>query len=201
MTELQDMHLDEQALFLYLDRELEPTAEASARRHLASCRRCQSELESLQRLYTRLGSLEDLQMGRDLSPAILAGIRQARKPAAPALWVLATQLLVVVAVLGVSWSYIGRLAASSFWGLASVQTATTLTTGAARLAQQWAALQAEITELLAWIQRIVELAASSQAPPLSGWPWLVAATLVWVLGNGFLLQGGASPQRNRDPGP
>jgi predicted anti-sigma-YlaC factor YlaD len=197
MTERRENHLDDQTLFLYLDLELEAGDELAARNHLADCVQCQGHLRSLRSLYTGLDGLEDLALGRDLSPSILAEIRRTQRRAAPAYLLLASQLLVVVAVLGLSWSYLAQLAVSNYWDLASTQTAAFFTSTATQLATQWESVQADLAGLAAWIQGLVQVATTSQAPPVSGWPWLVAATLLWVLGNGFLLQGNRPTQRNR----
>lgn len=81
----------------YLDRLLDPAAEAAYRRHLETCSRCAAEVAAFERLFARLDALPTWDPG----PALTERIVAAALPARPSRWVSA-----------LGWGYAGAVAAS-----------------------------------------------------------------------------------------
>lgn len=184
------MHIEDTLLNEYLDSPLSPRERASVQSHLESCEACAARLGALRAVFDKLESLPDTPLNRDLSPAVSAAIRARTQPALPPILRLAfaAQALVALALLTstgpVFAQYLPQIPIFRFGDLAMTTLARTQNTFAA-----------ELRALLVSFQQIttggLDLAGTVTMPslsPLGAGVFAVAVSLLWLIGNGFLLR-------------
>jgi anti-sigma factor RsiW len=207
-------HLDDSTLNEYLDSALTPDRRADAGRHLAACRECAARLDRMQALFAALDSLPDLQLERDLAPGVLSSVRKSElglRPTAPAVLtavrgsgfaerprlrlLFAVQAILALVLLAAAI----RLALQNLTvpDLSQVSDAQVLTLSGLYLSmlEEWNAVLAGAGRFLA-----TGLATRPDLPlpslPTFGLALIVlAAGLLWLVGNGVLLKQVANSRR------
>jgi anti-sigma factor RsiW len=191
-------HLSEDVLNMYLDGELSGGERDRVEVHLAVCDACRVEFSALQQLFVALDELVPAR-APDLVPRVLSRIEsplpQPRMPASrlrPLPWLTAAlQAIAMMALLAWGWrqltdqwsmvndSFLPE-AVNAAWSQASVWAQTQWTAISAWPSTAWAEVQA-------WLTR---LSTSADLPlPLNQVAVLgVALVFVWLLGNVVLLR-------------
>ena len=86
-------------LFAYLDGEVEASARTAIEAHLRDCPECAARLRSSSAWVSRIDSLPDVSLGRDLSPGVMRRIRGRGRFSPGILLLAAFQVAVAVALL------------------------------------------------------------------------------------------------------
>ncbi len=187
-------HLDDSTLDGYLDSALPPARRAEVDSHLAACRECAARLDQMRALFIALDSLPESPLERDLAAGVLSIIRTSglnpRPPRqlAPILRALvAAQGLLALALLAAAVPFAAQLLQRP--------ELTQFTSEATRLFSDLSSsVLLEWNLVLAEAGRLLTLPASSPGlplPPLSTLGLalvLLAAGLMWLVGNGVLLK-------------
>jgi anti-sigma factor RsiW len=179
---LASSHLDESLLHGYLDGELEDPARAGVEAHLAVCAACASDLERLRRVFAAIVGAPEVQLGRDLAPAVLRAL-----PSVPR-WVPSLAIGQLVGALGIG--------VAMLLGLGTGRILSGLDTAVGRLVGQ---LEAAADRLDQSWQLVLQLSSALAAGPdvtladlaTSGvWVGIAAAAiLLGFIGNGLMLGG------------
>lgn len=186
MNTHRKLHFPESHYHEYIDGELSYGDREVFDEHLKSCRPCQSELQRLTSLFHDIESLPAVDIGRDLSSAVLTRIGAARGSSRRWRLVLASQVVVSVLLFWLAWplaepyfqasQQVDWQSLVSEAGLIFSAHLENLNDSAALFVEQ-AASQIE-TSLLAAELEIVE----SLVLPL-----LTSASIMWLVGNRLLL--------------
>ncbi|MDH3944817.1 MAG: zf-HC2 domain-containing protein [Anaerolineae bacterium] len=186
MNTHRKLHFPESHYHEYIDGELSVGDREIFDEHLKSCRPCQSELQRLTNLFHDIESLPAVDIGRDLSSAVLTRIGAARGSSRRWRLVLASQVVVSALLFWLAWplaepyfqasQQVDWQSLVSEAGLIFSAHLENLNDSAALFVEQ-AASQIE-TSLLAAELEIVE----SLVLPL-----LTSASIMWLVGNRLLL--------------
>jgi anti-sigma factor RsiW len=127
MSDRPAPHLSDELLNEYLDEALTPEARALAEAHLGACATCAGRLEALRALFAGLEALPEVELARDLAPAVGGAVRRQAALPVPTRrawlpWALAVQALAALGALALAWPFLAaRL--GSLPGLAAPVTA------------------------------------------------------------------------------
>jgi predicted anti-sigma-YlaC factor YlaD len=179
---LASSHLDESLLHGYLDGELEDPARAGVEAHLAVCAACASDLERLRRVFAAIVGGPEVQLGRDLTPAVLRALSPIPR------WVPSLAIVQLVGAVGI--------VAAMLVGLGSGRVLSGLDAAVGRFVGQ---LENGGEQLgLAW-QELLRLSSALAGGPnialaelanTGAWVALAAAAiLLGFIGNGLMLGG------------
>jgi anti-sigma factor RsiW len=181
-------------LFAYLDGEVEASARTAIEAHLRDCPECAARLRTSSAWVSRIDSLPDVPLGRDLSPGVMRRIQGRGRFSPGILFLGAFQVAVAVALLWLLRDDIaGRLSqtAAEPWleSMAAVRLAflsLAFAIGAPTLPIQ----------PMAWVQELPQ-ALPRLSLPIDGLLLLLMAMLVGLAGNGLAL---AQERHRRTPG-
>ena len=204
MTDRLIPHLSDELLNEYLDAALAPSARSTAAAHLAACPACAERLSSLSVVFSELAKLPPAPLRRDLRAGVMAAVR-AQRPTAlrpladpkrrPVQLVFGLQLLAAFALLAFAWPFLVPLAGLQrifapglFDGLAAGLTGARLPS-----ANLWPAVQGWLAGLGTQSALLFAIVPS----PLVVGLVLLAAGLLWLLGNALLLRPNAAPRLRR----
>jgi anti-sigma factor RsiW len=189
-------HPDPDLLQGYLDQVLENQQQQELEEHLAGCRQCRSLLHRLESLAARLENLPELTLERDLSPVILARLRE-RKALSPGLAVtLAVEALAAGAAIGVliplirAADWLPQLRA--LWRGLPTAASIFLTQLASSWIYWWFQLKVDLKALFEFRSALSPLPASLPAP----WILVLAAVGLGLALNWLLLR--VRPQQDHN---
>ncbi len=204
MTDRLIPHLSDEQLNEYVDEALAPSARSAAAAHLATCPDCAARLSSLSLVFSELAQLPPAPLRRDLRAGVMAAVR-AQRPTAlrpladpkrrPVQLVFGLQLLAAFALLAFAWPFLAPLAGLQrifapgiFGGLAAELTGAGLPS-----ANLWPTVQGWLAGLGTQSALLFAVVPS----PLVVGLVLLAAGLLWLLGNALLLRPNAAPRLRR----
>lgn len=102
-------HYQEDIFHQYLDRELDQHTRQKFEAHLSQCPNCAGRLENIQTLFQAVSGLPEVELGVDLSQAVIRSISK-EKPALNGFKRIAyLQIAVAVALLVVAYPYLAQL--------------------------------------------------------------------------------------------
>lgn len=182
-----DNHIQEIQYHDYLDNALDQAAQLVFEQHVAECQACRQELAELSQLFTAIESVPEFNLRVDLSSSILDAID---KQAGLSLnWKLATAIQFGLAsiLIIISWPLLSSYYSLYEFPIINTDYGTALT----GLSIQ---INGYIIVLSGSINNLFESMSISSSQILLGdmavfvWPTAVAATLLWLIGNGVLLR-------------
>lgn len=195
MSNRVNPHVSDETLNEFLDGALEGSARAAVEAHLAGCRACSARLEALGAVFTGLATLPEAPLAHDLRAGVMAAVRAPSrvplKPIAdPRLFgfklIFTLQLLAALVLLAFAWPFLAGQAS-----LAPLIGAADITRFVAQVASAWL----DFGGLWLALQHWLALAATQPAMPLEKFLQpavaglvLVAAGMLWLLGNALLLR-------------
>ena len=189
-------HLTEETLYTWLDRENKPEGRRRVAAHLSACPECAARLEAVRALYAGIRDIPTAPLPRDLQEMVLAEIRPESdpvlNPASPYLPLAALlQFGAAVAILVLAAIQFG----AEFDGVAAAllempETWFGFVAGWAKAIEVFLSGWAAVYEL---IPSAPELTAIDPALVFdvsrSLLPIVIASGLLWLVGNGILIQG------------
>ena len=178
-------HIQEIQYHEYLDNALDQAAQLVFDQHVAECQACRQELAELRQLFTAIGSVPELYLRVDLSSSILDAID--KQAGLSRNWKLATAIQFGLAsiLIIISWPLLSTYYSLYEFPMINTDYGTALT----GLSIQF---NGYIIALSDSFNTVFESISSSQI--LLGdigvfvWPMAIAATLLWLIGNGVLLR-------------
>lgn len=186
MKSNKNLHFSEPYLHAYLDGELNPSDTTTLEEHLKACSACRAELQSISKLFSRIESLPEIDIPRDISFTVMERIGTQPKASRRWNWLLAAQMVVSVLLLWISWP----LAEPYIQTALEIDWESTLD----EIGWVAAAHFDDFSEsaVLSLEQAVSQMSTYLQTPELElveslMLPLLISATLLWVVGNGLLL--------------
>ncbi len=187
LNPFQDQHPNLDQLQSYLDQTLDPMISRLLKEHLASCSTCQAEVFRFEVLYTRLETLPEISLEKDLSSVVLHAIRDEKQLSRGITWTLVIEAIGAGVVLGLmipalqAAVWIPRLMDTQLEIRATIN--IFLTQLASSWILWWAKLQVSFTQLIKSFQT-PEVPLSTLPAP---WVWILLAVGLGILLNGLLL--------------
>ncbi len=180
-------HIQEIQYHDYLDNDLNKDAQLVFEQHVAECQACRQELAELRQLFTAIESVPEFNLRIDLSSSILDAID--KQAGLSRNWKLATAIQFGLAsiLIIISWPLLSTYYSLYEFPMINTDYGTALT----GLSIQ---INGYIIVLSGSINNLIESMSISSSQILLGdigvfvWPTAVAATLLWLIGNGVLLR-------------
>lgn len=192
-------HPDDVDLMAFADRELPEHLAAHIRDHLAACPVCKTRLEVWTDLFVRVERDGTIAGPLDLRSPVMRSLRAARETGRRVRWLLIGELLASIGLLAVLFGALSQL------GQVLLQTMEPITMklaveGSWQTFVLWLDVSLDqVAQAASLVWRGIEIPALGFAIPSSWWPWLGALAVVWLLGNGLLLDSGSlNPFRKGD---
>ena len=178
-------HIQEIQYHEYLDNALDQAAQLVFDQHVAECQACRQELAELRQLFTAIESVPELYLRVDLSSSILDAID--KQAGLSRNWKLATAIQFGLAsiLIIISWPLLSTYYSLYEFPMINTDYGTALTGFSIQF-------NGYIIALSDSFNTVFESISSSQI--LLGdigvfvWPIAIAATLLWLIGNGVLLR-------------
>jgi len=183
----QNHNLPDQ-LQAYLDQALDPLTRKRVEEHLEACSTCREELTRFENLVSRLGTLPEVSSPIDFSPGILSQLRVNKKPSQGLTWTLLIEAVAAAAVLGLTIPafqgaiWIPKILDTQLEIRAAIN--IFLTQLASTWMLWWAQMQLNLTLLTKSFQTPNILPSTIASP----WILILAAAVVGILANYFLLR-------------
>jgi hypothetical protein len=180
-------HIVLERLQAYLDHELGIEDEKLVAGHLAECSDCEREAARLRSLFEEIEALPVVDLGRDLSPAVLKSIRPRRVSSMNMRIIPLFQAASTLVLLGLLWPVIQN-------SLLRIQERMSAWSIQDWIHQEVDLIQAGLADFVYQVRGWMEGSLIGFEFNLPGWPitawWLVLAGgfVLWLLGNGFLLR-------------
>ncbi|MBK9925789.1 MAG: hypothetical protein IPP66_10910 [Anaerolineales bacterium] len=169
------MHLTDDQLNEYLDNE--SAERAAIETHLSSCDECAARLTALQALFTEIESLPELALSQSIAARFTT--TSSLPPQLPRWLTLTATLQAVAAVVAII--FVAPFVANLFPAIQTPSIAETLL----HLQSHWMALLKTLTDFqLPTLPQIPVIETSSLMLALT----LAGVSLLWLVGNGFLLR-------------
>ena len=181
----------------YLDGVLEPSLEKEIQTHLEVCPQCQMELARLEALRSRLETLPEISLSRDLSGLVISQLEEEKKLSSAITWTLVIETLAagsVIAALIPAFQAAGRLPQLIEIRL-TLGTAVSvfLTQLASSWIVWWSSLKLQISQLLIFADPLKKLGLGTLSP----WILVGAAGVLVILLNAILLGQQSLPENNQ----
>jgi anti-sigma factor RsiW len=181
------MHIDEFVLNEYLDETLSDNERDVVAQHLAVCPDCQARLAELQRVFTALANVAEVELTTDLAPRVLADMPLQEQPRRWLRLMVGMQAVTAVIFLTILWPSIQTvLMTIREWGQEQV-------TAVSWPPEWW-------QRLGVWGTAMMEQFSNEQSTinlPAEQWLWLIGLALItWLVGNTVLL----NPRRRQSLG-
>lgn len=180
-------HPSEETLNAYLDQVLDSEARKEVEAHFVHCAHCAARLEELQSLFAAIAGLEDLSLGRDLSPAVLAALRPPRIHFQALRWAAVIQMLTATLLIVLAWPRVLQVVETLDFEYLQVW----VTSNAVELFQALSSLGHSVWEYGSTLTGpLLQMMPAIQQVYLPRSTWLVlitSVTALWAVGNGLLL--------------
>jgi len=186
--ETNQNHLLPDQLQAYLDQAQDPLSRKQVEEHLDACSTCREELAKFENLVSRLSSLPEVSTQIDFSPVILSQLRVNKIPSLGLTWTLVIEAVAAAAVLGLTIPafqeaiWIPKILNTQLEIRAAIN--IFLTQLASSWMLWWAHMQFNLTQLTKSFQTPNILPSTIASP----WILILAATVVCILANYFLLR-------------
>jgi anti-sigma factor RsiW len=191
-------HFDDFDLNEYLDGQGSPAWREGLALHLSGCGDCQGRLDRLETTLAKIVSLPEVELDRDLSPAVVDALRSRKRSRASGRWLLAGQATLALVLLYFSRSMIvgllpaGLEALSVDFGLLADSANIAILTAAASaasFAENTASILAETIDQIPSFQAGINL-----------WVLAAAAGILWLAVHAGLLRSDRGGKPDPDPG-
>ncbi|OGO13988.1 MAG: hypothetical protein A2Z66_02950 [Chloroflexi bacterium RBG_13_66_10] len=188
MSDERRAHLDPEMLQAMLDGVLTQKQVRRAEAHLAACAECSRNAAALQAVFASLAALRDEPLVIDLSPAVLARLRPHRLRRRLGGWLVAAQVAGAALMLGATWQWLaGILTPLGVPGLSAL-----LAMGARVLDdyvnQMWNSVSSPVALGLESLSSLSISLPTPAIPLAQGVALVLAAAVLWFVGNGVLLR-------------
>ena len=188
LNPFQDQHPNLDQLQSFLDQTLDSMTSRLFAEHLASCPTCQAEVFRFESLYSRLETLPEISLEKDLSSVVMDAIRDEKRLSRRITWTLVIEAVSAGVVLGLmipalrAAVWIPRLMDTQIKIQAAIN--IFLTQVASSWILWWAKLQVNFTQLIKPLQTSGVPLSTLPAP----WVWILLAVGLGILLNGLLLK-------------
>jgi anti-sigma factor RsiW len=173
------IHLSDELLNEYLDDAL--TDRAPVDEHLAQCADCAARLATLQALFTRLSSLPEASLSRDLAAPVMLRVRGSGFLPRWLTLTVALQAALALVVLIVAAPFVIEFASSSMPALQP----PSLTQTIVEVQSQW---MTWLDALSQFEMPTLPVIPAADISSLSFLLALAAVSMLWLVGNGLLLK-------------
>jgi len=186
-------HPNQDTLQGYLDQVLDSKDSHLVKEHLDICPACREQIDSLDKLYLRLGSLPEISPNKEFYPGVKLMIQDQTQVSQGITWTLVIEAITTGIILGL---IIPALKFST-WIPRLINTQLEIRTGLniflAQLFSQWMLWWAQIKFSFTHFSELflIPIESSPTLPPT--WIWILLAAGLGLLINGLLLRTNYSP--------
>jgi hypothetical protein len=186
-------HPNQDTLQGYLDQVLDSKNSQLVEEHLDFCSACREQIDSLEKLYLRLGTLPEISPKIDFYPGVMGMIQDQKQVSRGITWALVIEAITAGIILGL---IIPALKFST-WITHLVNTQLEIQTGIniflAQLFSQWMLWWAQLKFAFTHFTEpfLIPLDSSTTLP--TSWIWILLAAGLGLLINGLLLRTNFSP--------
>jgi hypothetical protein len=187
------LHPNQDTLQGYLDQVLDSKNSQLVEGHLDFCSACQEQIDCLEKLYLRLGTLPDISLNKDFTSGVMDMIQDQKQVSRGITWTLVIEAITAGIILGL---IIPALKFST-WIPRLVNTQLEIRTGLniflAQLFSQWTLWWAQIKFSFTHFTDPLQIPLYSSTILPSAWIWILLAAGLGLLINGLLLRINYSP--------
>ena len=181
-------HPNQDTLQGYLDQVLDYKNSQIVEEHLDSCPACREQIDSLEMLYLRLGTLPEILLNKDFSPGVMEMIQDQKQVSRGITWTLVIEVITAGIILGL---IIPALKFST-WFPRLVNTQLEIRIGLniflAQLSSQWMSWWAQLKLSFTHFTDPFQIPLDSSTTLPSAWIWVLLAAGLGLLINGLLLR-------------
>jgi len=186
-------HPNQDTLQGYLDQVLDSKNSHLVKEHLDICPACREQIDSLEKLYLRLGSLPEISLNKDFSQGLMEMIQYQKQVSRGMTWTLVIEAIITGIILGL---IIPALKFST-WIPRLVNTQLEIQIGLniflAQLFSQWMLWWAQLKFSFTQFTEPFQIPLDSSTILPTAWIWILLAAGLGLLINGLLLRINFSP--------
>ena len=186
-------HPNQDTLQGYLDQVLDSKNSHLVKEHLDICPACREQIDSLEKLYLRLGSLPEISLNKDFSQGLMEMIQDQKQVSRGMTWTLVIEAITAGIILGL---IIPALKFST-WIPRLVNTQLEIQIGLniflAQLFSQWMLWWAQLKFSFTQFTEPFQIPLDSSTILPTAWIWILLAAGLGLLINGLLLRINFSP--------
>ena len=186
-------HPNQDTLQGYLDQVLDSKNSHLVKEHLDICPACREQIDSLEKLYLRLGSLPEISLNKDFSQGLMEMIQDQKQVSRGMTWTLVIEAIITGIILGL---IIPALKFST-WIPRLVNTQLEIQIGLniflAQLFSQWMLWWAQLKFSFTQFTEPFQIPLDSSTILPTAWIWILLAAGLGLLINGLLLRINFSP--------
>jgi len=186
-------HPNQDTLQGYLDQVLDSKNSRLVKGHLDFCSACQEQIDCLEKLYLRLGTLPDISPNKDFTSSVMDMIQDQKQVSRGITWTLVIEAITAGIILGL---IIPALKFST-WIPRLVNTQLEIRTGLniflAQLFSQWMLWWAQIKFSFTLFTNPFQIPLDPSTILPSAWIWILLSAGLGLLINGLLLRINYSP--------
>ena len=186
-------HPNQDTLQGYLDQVLDSKNSHLVKEHLDICPACREQIDSLEKLYLRLGSLPEISLNKDFSQGLMEIIQDQKQVSRGMTWTLVIEAIITGIILGL---IIPALKFST-WIPRLVNTQLEIQIGLniflAQLFSQWMLWWAQLKFSFTQFTEPFQIPLDSSTILPTAWIWILLAAGLGLLINGLLLRINFSP--------
>ena len=186
-------HPNQDTLQGYLDQVLDSKNSHLVKEHLDICPACREQIDSLEKLYLRLGSLPEISLNKDFSQGLMEMIQDQKQVSRGMTWTLVIEAIITGIILGLIIpalkfsTWIPRLVNTQ------LEIQTELNIFLAQLFSQWMLWWAQLKFSFTQFTEPFQIPLDSSTILPTAWIWILLAAGLGLLINGLLLRINFSP--------
>jgi len=188
------LHPNQDTLQGYLDQVLDSKNSQFVEEHLDFCSACQEQIDCLEKLYLRLGTLPEISLNKDFSSGVMDMIQDQKQVSRGITWTLVIEAITAGIILGLIIpalkfsTWIPRLVNTQ------LEIRTELNIFLAQLFSQWTLWWAQIKFSFTHFTDPFQIPLDPSRILPSAWIWILLAAGLGLLINGLLLRINYSPR-------